>query len=427
MISAELAYRDLAVALATGLLIGIERGWRQRDVTTGGRVAGVRTFALLGGLGGVIGLLAAQYGITMSAILLGAAAVMLVIGYTRSMSGPDDVSITSLVAALLTLGLGMLATSGQPALAIASAAVVTMVLAMRSTLHGLVKRLGESDVLALARFAIIAGAIWPFLPTGPYGPYDAWNPQMLWLVVVFVTGLSFAGYAASRVFGAEKGILATAAIGGAYSSTAVTALLSHRLRTEQSGHATLSAGIAIATSVMFIRVVVLTSLLANFATFATLKLAWPAILVCAIAGLWLYLQGRSSAEHQAPDDISKAQRNPIAIFPALGFLLLVAFMAVAARWAEVRFGSGGTLALITTVGIFDVDAAIITLGGLAPGGIEEDLAGLAIVGAVLANMLVKIGVVAIYAGFNRGGHAIAALSASALSLGAAAVWAIIRL
>jgi uncharacterized membrane protein YhiD involved in acid resistance len=49
MAAADLAYRDLAVALAVGLLIGIERGWRQRGITTGGRVAGVRTFAVPGG------------------------------------------------------------------------------------------------------------------------------------------------------------------------------------------------------------------------------------------------------------------------------------------------------------------------------------------------------------------------------------------
>jgi uncharacterized membrane protein (DUF4010 family) len=133
------------------------------------------TFALLGGLGGVIGLLARQYGFVMPAMLLGAALIMLVFGHFRSMSGPADLSITSLVAALLTLCFGMLATSGQPALAMAAAAVVTLILALRTGLHGLIRKLGEEDVIALARFAIIAGPIWPFLPNTRYGPYDAWK------------------------------------------------------------------------------------------------------------------------------------------------------------------------------------------------------------------------------------------------------------
>jgi uncharacterized membrane protein (DUF4010 family) len=409
----DLAYRDLGVALAAGLLVGIERGWRQRDVTSGGRVAGVRTFALLGGLGGMIGLLVRQYGIVIPAILLGAAVIMLIIGYARSMSGPADVSITSMIAALMTLCLGMLATSGHPALAMAAAAVVSMILALRSGLHGLLKKMGEADVIALARFAIIAGAIWPFLPDARYGPYDAWNPHQLWLVVVFVTGLSFAGYVASRVFGSDKGILATAAIGGAYSSTAVTALLSHRLRVDEAGHGTLSAGIALATSIMFVRVLLLTAIIADFAFMPVLRLAGPAVLVGVVAGLIL-LRDRAPVAAQEPARLG----NPIAIGPALGFLLLVAIMAVAARWSEARFG-GGALALITAIGVFDVDAAIITLGGLAPDSVDRNLAGLALSGAVLANMLVKIGVVIVYAGFKRGGKAIVALSAGAATLAGA--------
>ena len=413
-------YRNLAVALAAGLLVGIERGWRQRDVASGGRVAGVRTFALLGALGGMIGLLALQYSIVIPAILLGAAVTMLVIGYMRSMSGTVDVSITNLIAALLTLCFGMLATSGQPLLAIASAAVVTMILALRHGLHGLIKKLGEADVIALARFAVIAAAIWPLLPDARFGPYEAWNPHQLWLVVVFVTGLSFAGYAATRIFGADKGTLATAVIGGAYSSTAVTALLSHRLRQEGTGHDTLSAGIALATSIMFVRVLLLTAIIADFAFWPVLKLAGPAVLVGIICGIIL-LRHRSNDVAAQPH----VPGNPMAFFPALGFMALVAALAVAARWAEVQFGSGGALALVTTVGVFDVDAAIITLGGLDVNNLDIQLAGLALGGAVLANMLVKIGIVILYAGFKRGRSAILALSAGATTLAGAGVLTIV--
>jgi uncharacterized membrane protein (DUF4010 family) len=420
MFVVDQAYRNLAVAVAAGLLIGIERGWRHREVIAGGRVAGVRTFALLGGLGGLIGLLAERFPIILATILLIGAVAMLIIAFGRSIEGPNDVSATSLIAALLTLGIGIAATSGRPALAMALAAVVTLILSLRTELHGFIKRLGEADIIALARFAIIAGAIWPFLPNARYGPFDAWNPQQLWLVVVFVTGLSFASYAASRVFGAEKGILATAAIGGAYSSTGVTALLSHRLRDEEAGKGVLSAGIALATIIMFARVLLLTAIIANFALVAVMKLIGPAMLVGLVAGLILY-------RDRAPAAVGEQKRlgNPIEIFPALGFLVLVAIMAVAARWAEAQFGGGGVLALIIAIGTFDVDAAIITLGGMTADSINHNLAGLALGGAVLANMLVKIGVVILYAGFKRGQRAILALSAAAITLAGTGALAII--
>ena len=102
----------------------------------------------------------------------------------------------------------------------------------------------------------------PFLPSGHYGPFGAWNPQKLWLVVVLVTGFSFLGYVANRIFGERHGTIATALIGGAYSSTAVTQSLAQRLGSEQKGGAE-NAGIALATAVMYLRVLLLIGILST--------------------------------------------------------------------------------------------------------------------------------------------------------------------
>jgi uncharacterized membrane protein (DUF4010 family) len=412
----DLDYRNLAISLAAGLLVGIQRGWRQRDEVPGSRVAGVRTFALLGLLGGVSGLLLLHLHPIVPAVILAGAVVVLVMAYRRSISGPNDVSATNLIVALLTLCFGLLATTGRPALAMAAAAVTTLVLALRTELHGLMAKLDEADVKALARFAIIAGAILPFVPNAQFGPYDAWNPRQLWMVVVLVTGFSFAGYAANRIFGERHGTLATAIIGGAYSSTAVTTVLSHRLREERGARKMLSAAIAMATAVMFARVLILTGILAPFAFFATLIVVGPATLIAIVAGLLLLRQEpKSDGNGAAPPS------NPIALIPALGFLILVAVMAVAARWAGGAFGGLGKSAVIVAIGGFDVDAAIITVSGLRSGELSNDIAGLVLSLAVFINMLVKIGVVALYAGLTKGRLAIVALAASAAALLLAAV------
>src|SRR5205814_9218910 len=135
-------------------------------------------------------------------------------------------------------------------------------LPLRTELHGFVERLDEQDVKALARYAVIAGAVLPFLPSGHYGPLGAWNPQKLWLIVVLVTGFSFLGYVANRIFGERHGTIATALIGGAYSSTAVTQALAQRLGREEVGGAE-PAGIALATAVMYLRVLLLIGVLAT--------------------------------------------------------------------------------------------------------------------------------------------------------------------
>src|SRR6478672_7987793 len=351
---------SVGTALACGLLIGIERGWKPRDEKPGTRVAGVRTFTILGLGSGIAGLLG---------------------------------SLGELVVAA--------------ALAIACAAVGVALLALREELHHLVERLDADDVKALARYAVIAGAILPFLPNGNYGPLGAWNPQRLWLVVVLVTGFSFLGYVANRIFGERHGTIATALIGGAYSSTAVTQALAQRLGKEAKPGAE-PAGIALASGVMYLRVPILIAIFATRVLQPILVLLAPAIVVAWGAGFWLY---RKAPKCDAPTPPG----NPIKLIPAFGFVLFVAVAAVSARWAAGRFGEHGIALLLLTVGSTDIDTAIITLGGLQPEAISSLLAAIAIAGTIIVNMAVKMGIILAYAG-RRGQPAVTAMALSVVAL-----------
>jgi len=392
-------------ALAAGLLIGIERGWKLRGEKAGTRVAGVRTFTMLGLVGGIAGLIGARgFALAAGAVAAAAAAIM---AYAYSRSLKDQRDATSAVAALLTLAIGFLAGSGSAGLAIAAAAVTVGVLALRTEIHGLVGRLESEDVKALARFSVIALAVLPFLPDGAFGPYGAWNAAKLWWVVVLVTGFSFAGYVANRIFGARHGTIATALIGGAYSSTAVTQSLAQRLGSAKEAGAE-PAGIALASAVMYLRVIVLVAALATRLLVPFVLVVTPALLTAWAAGWWLY---RKAPRHEGPSPPG----NPIALVPALGFLLFIAAAAVAARWAEGRFGEQGIALLLLIMGSMDVDAAIVTAGGLPPQAIAAQLAALALGGTIVANMAVKIGVTLAYAR-KQGAGAAVALAASTLVL-----------
>lgn len=215
----------LLLALAIGLLIGIERGWRGRSQADGQRVAGLRTFGLLGLLGGISGLLATGPGMPAALLFLAGGIGALLLGYARMAASHGTLSITGTVVGLITMGLGVLAASGQEIVAVALAATVSLLLVMRSALHGWIKDLTETEILAIARFTLIALVILPLLPDQSYGPYDAWNPRQIWFVVVLVSGFSLAGYVAAKRLGATRGLLATAAAGAMVSSTAVTAAL----------------------------------------------------------------------------------------------------------------------------------------------------------------------------------------------------------
>lgn len=406
-------FGHLALALAVGLLIGIERGWSARDERPGRRVAGLRTFGLLGLLGGVIGTLGLEVHPLLAVVVLAAAAAALVAGYLRDMRIDNQVSATSTVAALLTLCLGILATNGYPRSALLVATVAMLLLSLRTQLHGWIQRLNETDVQATARFAIITAAILPLLPDRRFGPYDAWNPRELWLVVVLVTGFSFAGYIASRTFGARRGTLATAAIGGMYSSTAVTAVLSRRLKLGDAPAPLLSAGIAVASATMFVRVLALTAVLATSALPSLAFVAAPAGVVALAASIWRVRRGVGGG---ADDGAAFVPRNPFELLPALGFAALVAVIALATRWAEARFGDAGIVALLAITGSFDVDVAIVTLGGLPAGTIAPWVGGLVLAVPILLNTLFKAAVVIAMAGWRRGLPASAPLLASAATM-----------
>jgi uncharacterized membrane protein (DUF4010 family) len=403
-------------ALACGLLIGIERGWKLKDQKPGTRVAGVRTFSMLGMGSGIAGLIGqSSYPLVAAAIATGAVAAM-VVAYSRELRSQHDA--TSAVAALVTIAIGFLAGSGEPALAIATAAVAVALLAMRTELHGFVDKLDEQDVKALARYAVIAGAVLPFLPNGEYGPLGAWNPQKLWLVVVLVTGFSFLGYVANRIFGERHGTVATALIGGAYSSTAVTQSLAQRLGRDPKPGAE-NAGIALATAVMYLRVLLLIGVLATRVLVPFAIILAPAVIVAWAAGYWLY---RNAPKTDAPN----APGNPIALLPALGFVAFVAAAAVGARWAAGRFGEQGIAVLLLIIGSTDVDTAIVTLGGLPAGAISPLLAAMAVAGTIVANMAVKIGITLVYAR-KSGIPAVIAMGASVAALLASIGLAALRL
>ena len=394
-------------AVACGLLIGIERGFDLRDLKPGTRVAGVRTFTLVGLVSGLCGLIAnLGQPLVAGAVIAGVAAV-LAIGYAHRPGLSDKPDATTPMAAVATAALGFMAGFGQPGFAIAGATIVTLVLALKTELHGLLDKLDDDDVKALARYAVIAGAVLPFLPNGHYGPLGAWNPQRLWLVVVLVTGFSFLGYVANRIFGERHGTVATGLIGGAYSSTAVTLALAQRLGREKEGGAE-PAGIAFATAVMYLRVPVLIAIFATRALIPISVIELPAVLVAWGAGYWLY---RSAPKHQGP----APPGNPIALLPALGFVAFVAVAAVAAKWAQGSFGQSGIAVLLLIVGSMDVDVAIVTLGGLPATAISPLLAAMAISGTIIVNMAVKIGIALVYSR-GRGISAALAMASSVIAL-----------
>lgn len=396
-------FAGVGLAFALGLLIGVERGWSHRMEPDGSRVAGIRTFALLGLAGGVAGEATARVSPLIGAAILIAAAAALLIGYARA-AAKDELSATTTVVGIITLGLGALAAAGQWSLACVLAALTTLILAQRKRLHEWVEGLSELELQAIVRFALISLAILPLLPNRAFGPMDAWNPREIWMVVVLVSGLSLLGYAASRRLGAEQGVLITAAVGAVVSSTAVTASLAARIRKSDGDTAVLTAGIALASTVMVLRVLTLVALLAPFALAPFALVVVPAGLVGAGYVAWALRHPAATVDGPAP-----AVRNPFDLGPALMLAGLVMVISVAGRWAMQAFGHAGLATVLAISGMVDVDAAIIAMSRLPAGSLGPKIAGLILAAPILANTLVKAGLAFAIARGSAGARAAAPL------------------
>lgn len=404
----------LAAALAVGLLVGLERGWRERERPEGSRVAGLRTFALMGMLGGVLNLFD-EPALPLAAGLA-AIALLFAVSFGRASATSGTLSITTAVAALVCYALGALAAAGHIALAVGAAAVVALLLDLKEELHSGMRRIQPAELNAVLQLGVLTAVILPLLPDEGFGPYQALNPFRLWLAVILIAALSLTGHVAARWRGAQQGLVWSGLLGGLASSTAATLSLSRAARAQPELVVPAAAGIVAAGGMMFVRMAVVASALqpAVAASIGGLLLLMAAASFAATAWLWRQRPAAALAQPRAEGPLFDLRT-------ALGFGLLLGAVAVAARAARDHLGDTGLYAVSFFSGLADVDAPMISaLSMRARGEIGTAVAVTAIVLAVAANMIVKAGMAGGIGGAGVG-RRVAACHAFALAAGAAAV------
>ncbi len=406
----------LAVALAIGLLIGVERGWHERDAAEGSRVAGVRTFALIGLLGGASGLVA---GLT-SALILGlvfvGVAVALTVAYVLGQNREHDVGITSLVAGLLTFVLGALAALGELAASAAAAVITTLLLGYKPQIHRWIGALDRKDLKAGLTLLLISVVLLPVLPNQGFGPWGALNPYEIWWMVVLIAAISFVGYYAIQITGAQRGTLFTGLFGGLASSTALTLHFSRLARRQPAITPMLATGILVACGTMFPRMLLVSTLINP----ALLRpLLWPSAVMALIAYGFAALYWRSPA---AGGGKAAAQlESPLELKSAMSFGALLALVMLFARALKSWLGDRGVMLLATASGIADVDAITLALARMAQDDLALGLAATSIVIAAAVNSLVK-GIIATAVGGWALGLRVGLPLLGAGVVGLSAVW-----
>jgi uncharacterized membrane protein (DUF4010 family) len=405
----------LAVALGIGLLLGVERE-RHKGRGRDRREAGVRTFALVGLLGG---LSIAVGGAATAAVALGFVGLAAVAGYVRR--GGDDPGVTTEVALVCTLLLGALA-QRDPALAAGAAVAVAIVLAVRHRLHVLVRdTLSEQELHDGLLFAACALIVLPLVPDHGIGPYDAFNPRTVWLLVVVVMGVQAAGHIALRTLGARSGLPLSGLIGGFVSATATIGTLGARARENPELRRPAIAG---ATSAS-VATILLLAVLVGAADGPTLaRLAAPFGLAGIATLAWATRFAVRSLRE--PD----RQRTP----PGRAFdLRIAALLAVTVSAVlvvsvvlEHKLGQGGVILAAAISGFADAQACAISAASLAhESQISPADASLAVLAGLTTNTISKGAVAALLGGRAFARHVCVGLAL--LLAGAWAGWAVLAL
>ncbi|MCW3148396.1 MgtC/SapB family protein [Stutzerimonas stutzeri] len=374
---------NLASALGVGLLIGIERGWTSRDHSSGQRVAGLRTFALGGLLGGLAALSVAHFGATAWVAMFGMFALLVIVGYLIDAQRSGDHGMTTEVALLLTFLLGSLAVAESRLLAASCAIVVALLLSLKARLHGALRRLNEAELGGALKLLFISVVLLPALPNQGYGPWQALNPYTTWMMVVLIAGIGFAAYVAIRLLGTRHGLLVTALLGGMVSSTAMTLTLA-RLDTPKLRMA-LAAGLLATSALMFPRVLLEVGLV-NAALLPTLLA--PMLTAGAIyagGALFYYLRAAQQPEMHADPPL----KNPFELGPALRFAALLVAILVLVEAARRWLGDVGIILVALLSGMTDVDAITLSLANSAHAELDAQIAVRGIFLAALSNSLIK--------------------------------------
>lgn len=379
----------LLSSLAIGLLLGMDR---ERSP---GRRAGLRTFALVALLGTLCSWLAQthQQGLIVAAGLL-MVGVMMVSAYHGAAADPGT---TTTAALLLCFTLGAMVGGGQVYWAAVIALAAAALLHFKAELHGAIGRMSEEDLRAMLQFAVIAFVILPILPDHGYGPYGALNPHRIWWMVVLVSGLSLAAYAALRIAGHRMGIPVMAMLGGAVSSTGTTMVISRQLRGGRINPDVGALVILGANLVVMLRL----GLIAAAVSPQVLPQLLPIFAVGLIAGMAVPLHRWGRVRH-LDEKPSLDLSNPAELPLALGSGALFSFVLLSAAWLHHQAGTGAVYAMAAIMGLPDLDAVVLSILQLLKlGELQAQQAVNAVLIAYLSNMSFKLALLGLLGGRSR--------------------------
>jgi len=386
------------VAFGIGALIGLER----EQAESGGTFAGSRTFPLFA----LVGALVQAFFPELLAITLLVVALLLTVAYAGKILLEGDIGLTTVMAAVLTVLLGALAVSSDRGtlFAIIIGGTVTVLMSAKPTIHGFVDQIDDRERRASLKFILVVLVVLPILPNRELDALYGLNPRFIWLMVGFVSGLSFVAYILSRTVGPNRGIALTGVLGGFVSSTATTVSMAERTVESPDIYKIASFSIVIASIVMFPRA------LLEVAVVNPSLLPRVVVPLGAMTVVGLLIAAVVFWQSTTEPEIETELENPFRLLPALLFGAIFAIVLLVSQGANSWYGDSGIYATAFLSGLADVDAITLTLSALeAEGEISSSVATTGIVIGAIANTLMKSGLALVLGTVKLGRRVLLAL------------------
>ena len=314
--------------------------------------------------------------------------LMLAIHYFQKINQHNNYGLTSSVLALLTYCLPIMVFT-QPFWLLLLFVVSILTLAeLKSNFILISKKASEEEFITLAKFIAFAGVILPLMPDQPISAQIPVSPYHLWLAIVVVSGISYISYLLKKFVFPDSGILLTGILGGLYSSTATTVIISRREKEGNAGNKAISA-IMIANGMMYLRILFLAYLF-NPAIAASLSV--PFLILFAVSLLLYKIFDRPGDAVDTPlaeGTGASTSKNPLELKTAILFGILFVFFAAITEYVMKSYGNAGVTSLAFIVGITDIDPFLLNLLQ-HQGGITEATIALAIINATNSNNILKM-------------------------------------
>lgn len=370
----------VGVSLGIGLLIGLER---ERSKGTGShrRAAGIRTFTLASLLGAVAIHLGGE---ALLMLVMAGVIILAALAYLRNRG--DDPGLTTAIGLAVTPLLGGLAMS-DTGLAAGLGAVVAIIFAVKTPLHGFVTRiLTDAEVTDGLVFAVATLIVWPQLPDRYLGPFEALNPHSIWFLVILVMAIGAGGHAATRLLGVRFGLPISGFASGFVSSTATIGSMAGQVTKAPASMTAAVAGATFSTVATFFQLAVLLAALSR----STLQLMAPALGTGAIVAA---LYGAGFAVRAAiPEETSTAEPGrAFSIWVAIGLAAMISMMLVVSAALKSWLGEAGVTAGAIVAGFADAHAPAISIASLvAAAKMAPQNAVFPILAAMTSNAVSKV-------------------------------------